>query len=133
MNPLCSRCGLSRDDENFGKGKQGCCKKCRAAIYKERKLNPSSRYCMISAFKELSNEEIISMINVKTQKEIAEKYGVSPSSINKELRRRGLFRGDSNRRTRRIEASLPLTNEDELYITYRWIGSSERKSYNNRW
>jgi len=99
-------------------------------MYKEGKI--SSKYYRISAFKGLTNEAIIELINTKKQSEIAEDFRVSPSSINKEIRRRGLFKGDANRRVRRVEVSDPLTDEDELYMTYRWMGSPERKSFNNQ-
>ena len=132
MRGSCLKCETPRNDVDFGLGEQGYCKKCRAVMYRENKTNPSSRYHRISAFKGLSNEDIIKLINTDTEKQIADKFKVSPSSINKEIRRRGLFKGDSNRRHRRVEESDPLTDEDELYITYRWMESPERKSFNNQ-
>jgi hypothetical protein len=99
-------------------------------------MNRKGKYKPASVkFMALSDIEVIKLLTIFSQAEIAKQYGLTASQISLLQRKRNLFPIKDLNRTRKVEFTptrfLDNRKESDLVTTDSWINSKERYSYVN--
>ena len=133
---ICSRCKKPKSLDCFNSSGMGYCGSCREIYYKERIKDKVKPVFKIDKFRNLSDMEIIKILGVKTQKNIAIEFGVSVSQVSLEISKRNLFSALRYNKILNYNNSEILKQPDttkELNLSSKgcWMKSKERVSFVN--